>query len=65
MVFLCALVALVIGYYALLVLGAVFRGDGSVFGGAVLFALGMILLVLSPAVFVLGVWKWILPYSEK
>jgi hypothetical protein len=65
MVALCSLVALLIGYYALLVLGAAFRGDGSVFGGAVLLALGLILLVLSPTVFLLGVFKWILPRSAK
>jgi len=34
----CALLALLIGYYALLVLGAAFSGNGSVFGGALLFA---------------------------
>jgi hypothetical protein len=65
MVALCSLLALLIGYYALLVLGAAFSGNGSVLGGAVLFAFGLILLILSPTVFALGVWKWFLPYSEK
>ena len=65
MVFLYALVALLIGYYSLLVLVAAFSGNGSVLGGAILFAFGLILLILSPTVFVLGIWKWILPYSEK
>jgi hypothetical protein len=61
MVALCALLALLIGYYALLVLGAAFDGNGSVFGGALLFAFGLVLLILSATVFVLGVRKWISP----
>jgi hypothetical protein len=65
MVALCALLALVIGYYALLVLGAAFSGNGSVLGGAVLFAFGLILLILSPSLFAWVVFKWILPRSEK
>jgi hypothetical protein len=65
MVALCALLALLIGYYALLVLGAAFDGNGSVLGGAVLFAFGLILLILSPSLFAWGLFKWILPRSEK
>ena len=65
MVSMCALTALLVGNYALLVLGEAFKGNGSVLGGAILFAFGLILLILSPTVFVLGVWKWILPYSDK
>jgi len=51
------MLALLIGYYALLVLGAAFDGNGSVFGGALLFAFGLVLLILSATVFVLGVRK--------
>jgi hypothetical protein len=65
MVALCALVALLIGYYALLVLGAAFSGNGSVLGGAVLFAFGLILLILAPSLFAWGVFKYILPNSER
>jgi hypothetical protein len=59
-VFIFAGAALLIGYYGVLLLVQAFNGHGSPGGTALLFVLGLILLTLSPAVFIVGIVYWTL-----
>jgi len=59
-VFIFAGVALLVGYYGVLLLVQGFNGHGSPGGNALLFVLGLILLALSPAAFIVGIVYWTL-----
>ena len=59
-VFLFAGAALLVGYYGVLLLVQAFNGHGSPGGNALLFVLGLILLALSPAAFIVGIVYWTL-----
>jgi hypothetical protein len=52
--------ALFIGSHGVLLLIQAFKGHGSGGGNAFLFGLALILLVLSPAAFIVGVVYWTL-----
>jgi hypothetical protein len=54
--FLCA--AFIVGCYGALLLFNAFDGHGSVVGNIALFGLGLLLLVLSPIVLIVGVINW-------
>jgi predicted PurR-regulated permease PerM len=49
---------LLVGCYGLSLIVESFDGHGSPGGNAVLFAIGLILLVLSPVAFIVGVVGW-------
>jgi len=57
-VFLCACAALLVGGLAVSLLVESTRGHGSSSGNVILFLGGFFLLVLSPAVFILGIVYW-------
>jgi predicted PurR-regulated permease PerM len=57
-VFMFAGGALLVGYYGLSLLVEAFDRHGSPGGNAILFALGLILLVLSPLAVIAGVVYW-------
>jgi hypothetical protein len=59
-VFLFAGAALLVAGYGVLLLVEALNGRGSVGGNVLLFALGLILLVLSPAAFIFGIVYWTL-----
>jgi predicted membrane channel-forming protein YqfA (hemolysin III family) len=57
-VFVFAGAALLVGWYGLSLLVESFNGHGSPGGNILLFALGLILLVLSAVAFLVGVVRW-------
>ena len=57
-VFMFAGAALLVGWYGLSLLVESFDGHGSPAGNVLLFALGLILLVLSAVTFIVGVVRW-------
>jgi predicted PurR-regulated permease PerM len=57
-VFMFAGAVLLVGCYGLSLIVESFDGHGSPGGNAVLFAIGLILLVLSPVAFIVGVVGW-------
>jgi hypothetical protein len=50
--------AILVGYYGVSLLVEAFNGHGSPGGNALLFVLGLILLVLSPVAFIVGIVYW-------
>jgi cytochrome c oxidase assembly factor CtaG len=57
-VFICAGAAFIVGYYGVSLLVEAFNRHGSPGGDALLFTLGVILLVLSPVAFIAGIVYW-------
>jgi len=51
-------VALLVGFYGVSLIVEAFDRHGSSGGNAILFALGLILLVLAPVAFIFGVVYW-------
>jgi hypothetical protein len=56
--------AFIVGCYGVLLLFVVFDGHGSPVGSTFLFALGLLLLALSPFIFYVGLLNWRLAHPS-